>query len=360
VRVCLARGTRHGAWRAHRGTVNGILFPARDRSRVWTARGTRHGAWRAHRGTVNGILFPARDRLLTVGYDGEMALWSAGGRRIAGWSVEAPATAFGAARMAGIVATGHADGKVRLWDLKGRKRGQWAPHNGAVRTVAITPDGRRIASSGTDGQVRIWSPGEQPRPLQSPLTDPRTLAFSRAGDALLGAGWFNLYRWELPAGTLRRLATEHLGIINSLYVLPDERIATISRQTDSSVLILNAASGATLQRVGRHDLCGRAVTVAPDGRVLVSTSDDATVRVWRLANPLLRTRAIPAHRRQPMRQAGERSSRSSIPRQLQTRLSIDPTPTFTSPADLCKLHPSASGPAPRADGDTRRSVCGAG
>jgi WD40 repeat protein len=261
------------------GTLDGSV-------RVWSlARGTRHGAWRAHRGTVNGILFPARDRLLTVGYDGEMALWSAAGRRIAGWSVEAPATAFGAARMAGIVATGHADGKVRLWDLKGRKRGQWAPHNGAVRTVAITPDGRRIASSGTDGQVRIWSPGEQPRPLQSPLTDPRTLAFSRAGDALLGAGWFNLYRWELPAGTLRRLATEHLGIINSLYVLPDERIATISRQTDSSVLILNAASGATLQRVGRHDLCGRAVTVAPDGRVLVSTGDDATVRVWRLGEP---------------------------------------------------------------------------
>ncbi|MCG6897874.1 MAG: hypothetical protein LJE60_12315 [Thiocapsa sp.] len=261
------------------GTLDGSV-------RIWGLEdGAQQAAWRAHGGTVNGILFLTGDRLMTAGYDGRMAIWSVAGRRIAGWSVDSPATALGAALTAGIVATGHADGKVRLWDVEGHRRAQWAPHSGAVRAVALTPDGQRIASSGADGQVRIWSAGGQPRPLPPPTTDARTLAFSLAGGALLGGGWFDLYRWELPAGTFRRLPTEHRGIINSMLVLPDGRLATISRQTDSSVLILDPTSGATVQRIGRHDLCGTAVAVSPDGRVLVSTSDDATVRIWRLGHP---------------------------------------------------------------------------
>lgn len=251
--------------------------------RIWRLDGgERQAAWQAHPGTVNGIAFIAGNRLLTVGYDGQMTLWSAAGRRIRGWSVESPATAFSAAPTAGIVATGHSDGRVRLWDVAGNNRGQWTPHRGTVRALAMTADGQRIASSGTDGQVRIWSVGEQPRPLASPRTDARTLSFLRDGETLLGAGWFDLYRWELPTGGLRRLPTEHLGIINSLHVLPDGRLATISRQTDSAVLILDPDTGATLRRIGQHDLCGTAVTASSDGRVLVSTSDDATVRIWRL------------------------------------------------------------------------------
>lgn len=258
------------------GTLDGAV-------RVWNqGQDAPHAAWLAHQGTVNGIQFLAGERLLTVGYDGQMVLWSAAGRRLGAWSVESPATAFGAAPAAEIVATGHADGKVRLWDVEGHKQGEWTPHSGAVRALAVAPDGPLVASSGTDGQVRLSSPGAQPRTLPPPPTDAHTLAFPPAADALLGAGWFSLYRWELPAGTLRRLPTEHRGIINSVQFLPDGRLATISRQTDSSVLILDPASGATRHRIGRHDLCGTAVAASPDGRFLVSTSDDATVRLWRL------------------------------------------------------------------------------
>ncbi|KHF25060.1 hypothetical protein JV46_05020 [Solemya velum gill symbiont] len=59
-------------------------------------------------------------------------------------------------------------------------------------------------------------------------------------------------------------------------------LATISRQTDSAVLFLNPDSGQAMRRFQKHDLCGGALAVSPDGRYLSTTSDDASVRFYNL------------------------------------------------------------------------------
>jgi WD40 repeat protein len=41
-------------------------------------------------------------------------------------------------------------------------------------------------------------------------------------------------------------------------------------------------NGQVLRRFQRHDLCGNWVTLSPDGKYLATTSDDASVRLWRL------------------------------------------------------------------------------
>ena len=80
---------------------------------------------------------------------------------------------------------------------------------------------------------------------------------------------------------LTTMATEHYGIIKSVqYTGKGESLATISRQTDSSVYFLDPLSGAVTRRFQQHDLCGADVSVSPDGRYLATTSDDASVRIW--------------------------------------------------------------------------------
>lgn len=253
--------------------------------RIWDVRtGGLRGGWRAHQDTVNGIVFLDSSRILTAGYDGRVAVWTRSAALLSQWPAGSPVTAFAAALPAGLVLTGHRDGRVRLWRLDGRLAGTWLAHRGAVLAVAIGPDGRAFASSGDGGRVMLWAAADPPAPLPSPSTDARTLVFSPDGSRLIGGGWFDLFRWDLAAGTLRVIPTEHRGIINSLRFLPDGSLASISRQTDSSVLILDAGTGATLERLGRHDLCGSAVAASPDGRYLASVSDDATARVWQLPN----------------------------------------------------------------------------
>lgn len=251
--------------------------------RIWRLpEGTPVRRWQGHQGEVTGLAFLDRDRLLSGGYDGRLVLWSLAGKMRRRTPSGVPVTAM--AVTGSRVLTGHADGTLRLWSLPGlTSPSLLGRHQGAVRAVAFSSDGRLMASSGTDGRVRLWQSQGEAITLQAPGSDARTLAFAPDRGALYGAGWFDLYRWDLATGRLATIDTDHRGIINSIRFDPRGRyLATISRQTDSSVLFLDPASGRTLARFQPHALCGGRVVVSPDGRTLVTTSDDASIMIWSL------------------------------------------------------------------------------
>ena len=66
------------------------------------------------------------------------------------------------------------------------------------------------------------------------------------------------------------------------FVNGGDELATISRQTDRSVYLLDPKSGEVIRKFRQHELCGAAVAVSGDGRYLGTTSDDASVRIYDL------------------------------------------------------------------------------
>ena len=53
--------------------------------------------------------------------------------------------------------SGGSDGTVRVWDLDtGAPLHTLAGHDGPVEAVAVSADGRRAVSGGDDGTVRVW------------------------------------------------------------------------------------------------------------------------------------------------------------------------------------------------------------
>ena len=107
----------------------------------------------------------------------------------------------------------------------------------------------------------------------------------------MGSGWFNLFRWRFPQADMQILPTPHHGIVKSLSFQRDGRtLASIGRQTDSAVYLLDAATGAAVRRFQPHELCGTFVRLSPGGRYLASTSDDANVYIWDLQQPLAERR----------------------------------------------------------------------
>lgn len=249
--------------------------------------GENAAAWRAHDGSVHGLAF-FNDSIASAGYDGTIAKWTLRGELITRSKTPAPITDMATDDAAGRIVTGHTDGAVRIWRLADLAlEATTHPHTGAVRAVAWHRATDRLASSGRDGRVFVWRAGQPAQALAPPPTDAHDLTFSPDGTYLLGGGWFKLFRWRLADGHLDALATEHRGIVTSIQFLSDGRtLATISRQTDSAVHFIDAATGASLQRFQPHEYCGAAVRVASDGSMLATTSDDANVQLWDLRRPL--------------------------------------------------------------------------
>jgi WD40 repeat protein len=241
-------------------------------------------SWQAHQGTVNGILLSGENRVITAGFDGRLAEWTLEGALLRSQDAGSPVTAAAGAVDADLLVTGHQDGRVRIWGLSTfNLRDTFRPHEGPLHAVAVSRDGKRIASSGEDGTVSWLEPGGAPQRLESAPTDTWTLDFSPDGEILMGAGWFRLHRWELASGSLRTIPTEHHGVIRSVHYSRDGSfLATISRQTDSAVLLLDPESGATLRRFEKHPLCGGDIHLSPSERYLVTTAADASVRVYDL------------------------------------------------------------------------------
>jgi WD40 repeat protein len=246
--------------------------------------GDRLRTWQAHDGNINGLTFVSNDRLLSAGHDRGIVEWTSTGQRLRQVKAASPVTAMTVDVSRQLVLTGHADGGVRLRPLSDLSAASTLGfHKGAIRAVALSPKDNQFASSATDGKVRTWQPDGRFIQLPDPGSDARTLVFSPDGTQLYGAGWFDLYRWDLQNRLLTSVDTEHNGIINSILFHPDgKRLASISRQTDSSVLFMNPDSGETVQRFQPHKLCGGVVAISPDAQIMATTSDDASVMIWRL------------------------------------------------------------------------------
>jgi len=239
--------------------------------------------WRGHSDSVNGIAFlDADQQIVTAGYDGILERRGLDGELLQQLTGLTPITHMDAAADIDRLVSGHSDGTVRLWKASDfTLLAEQKLHGGEVKAVAIEPQQTRYASSSADGSVAVWTESAGVQYLEEPPMDAWTLAFSPDGQWLSGGSWFRLYRWNLNDGSLTTLATEHYGIIKSVqYTARGASLATISRQTDSSVYFLDPVSGEVTRRFQRHDLCGADISVSPDGRYLATTSDDASVRIW--------------------------------------------------------------------------------
>ncbi|MDD7966571.1 P-loop NTPase fold protein [Actinomycetospora lemnae] len=187
------------------------------------------------------------------------------------------------------VVSGGQDGSVRVWDMAtGVPVGDpWIGHKGGVRSVAVSPDGSRVLSGGEDGSVRVWDLatgvpvgdpwlGHQGRVLSVAVSPDSSWVFTGSQDGSVRV-------WELATGVpVGDPWLGHQGRVLSVAVSPDGS-RVITGGADESVRVWDVVSG---DPVGDPWLGhqGRvwSVAVSPHGSRVVSGGDGA-VRVWDMA-----------------------------------------------------------------------------
>jgi WD40 repeat protein len=253
---------------------------------LWSlADGNLVASWLAHDGPVNGLsVLTSQDRLITGGWDGTLKQWDMSGQLLKQLQTGSPVTAMVSDAVTGELVTGHADARIRYWalsDLQPQKALRL--QGGRIKSLAYHADSGGYAASDIRGGVWYWTADQLPEQIADLSVYIRTLAFNTDGNQLFGGSWFDLYRWDLPSGSMQALDTDHRGIIADIaWSGVNNDIVSISRQTDASVLSLDPVTGKTRANYGGHDLCGASIDISRDGKYLMTTSDDASVRIWLL------------------------------------------------------------------------------
>jgi WD40 repeat protein len=151
------------------------------------------------------------------------------------------------------IVAGNEDGNALVYAVDGGAAELVLPVKDPVMTVAFSPSGAEIATRGHSGKIYFWSASDG-KPLRTidagkaPNGASSAMVYSPCGDVIASAAGDTIKLWSTADGTLKRTLTAPIAVMSIAFTPAGDRLAAASRRW-------NGPHAPTTVRVWKVDPC---------------------------------------------------------------------------------------------------------